>query len=202
MAIRNSQVTTVILAGGLGTRMGGDKGLQALHGKPLISWVLDAVGQESGEVLINANDSLQAYAQFGCRLIADQMPGWPGPLAGLQAALRSTNAKYVMTVPCDTPFLPDKLISKLRDALEKNETEAAVAKVDGCRQPAIALYAGNVLPKLDEYLVSGRRKVNDWLGSLALSEVEFKEVHGFDNINTREELAQANQLAIRIRNRI
>ena len=197
MAIRNTPVTTVILAGGLGTRIGGDKGLRPLNGKPLIRWVLDAVSHNSAEVLINANDSQQAYSNFGCRVIADQIPDWPGPLAGLHAALHSTGSEYVMTVPCDTPFLPDDLIPRLLDAQAKNETEAAVAKVDGRRQPAIALYRRDVLPKLDEYLASGGRKVNDWLDTLQLSEVAFDHAHDFDNINTQEDLARANQLGIK-----
>jgi molybdenum cofactor guanylyltransferase len=79
-------VTTVILAGGLGTRIGGDKGLQTLHGRALISWVLEAIRRDSDEILINANNVQGAYQDFGLRVIADQLPDWPGPLAGLCAA--------------------------------------------------------------------------------------------------------------------
>ena len=87
MANHTIPVTTVILAGGLGTRIGGDKGLHALHGKALISWVLEAVSRDSDEVLINANDAHGTYAHFGYRVIADQIAGWPARLAGLHAAL-------------------------------------------------------------------------------------------------------------------
>lgn len=107
-----------------------------------------------------------------------------------------------MTVPCDTPFLPADLIARFVEVLRKNETEAAVAKVEGHRQPAIAMYRRTVLPKLDVFLDSGQRKVNDWLDTLRLSEVVFDHAREFDNINTQEDLARANQQDVSLRNRI
>ncbi|MFA6903048.1 MAG: molybdenum cofactor guanylyltransferase MobA [Gallionellaceae bacterium] len=189
----HTPVTTVILAGGLGRRMGGDKGLQALHGRVLLSWVLEAVRQNSNEILINANSNRQDYAQFGFRVIADQLPDWPGPLAGLHAALLVAQNEYVMTVPCDTPFLPDDLIPRLFGVLTLQSTEAAVAVTGGRRQPTIALYRKNVLSSLLGYLASGERKVNDWLDSLQLSEVVFDNVGSFDNINTLDDLSLASE---------
>lgn len=192
-----SPVTTVILAGGQGKRIGGDKGLQMLHGKPLISWVLEAVRQESAEILINANSAAdnrgkEAYAGFGYRVIADQLPDWQGPLAGLHTALLSAKNDYVMTVPCDTPFIPADLLSRLQGGLLAQSAEACVAVAGGRRQPAIALYHKNVLPKLVGYMGAGGRKVNDWLDCLRLSEVLFDNAAEFDNINTQEDLALAN----------
>jgi molybdenum cofactor guanylyltransferase len=192
-------VTTVILAGGLGTRIGGDKGLQTLHGRALISWVLEAIRRDCDEILINANNVQGAYQDFGLRVIADQLPDWPGPLAGLHAALLCAQHDYVMMVPCDTPFLPPDLITLLQRGLSLQETEAAVAVVAGRRQPAISLYRRSVLPKLTAYLGSGGRKVNDWLDSLQLSEVVFDNVADFDNINSQEELARANLMPVRTR---
>lgn len=190
-------VTTVILAGGLGTRMGGDKGLQTLHGKALISWVLESVRRDSDEILINANNPSAAYQGFGLKVIADQLPDWPGPLAGLHSALLFAQYDYVMTVPCDTPFLPADLINKLQSAQGLHMTEAAVAAAGGRRQPAIALYHKRVLPKLVTYLASGGRKVNDWLDSLQLREVVFDNMAEFDNINSQEDLALANLLPMK-----
>lgn len=190
-------ITTVLLAGGQGKRMGGDKGLQMLHGRALIAWVLESVRGHSDEVLLSANDKHEAYAVFGCRIIADHMPDRAGPLAGLQAALRSARNEWVMSVPCDTPHLPHDLIARLYAALAADDTEAAVAVVAGRRQPAIALYRRDVQPKLDAYLNAGGRKVNDWLSSLRLSEVVFEEADKFANINSQEELARANELKIK-----
>lgn len=190
-------VTSVILAGGLGKRIGGDKGLQILHGKPLICWVLEAVKQESHEILINANGNSAAYSTFGYALIADQLPNWPGPLAGLHAALLVAKCNYVMCIPCDVPFLPADIISRLQFTLTQAGSEAAVASVSGRRQPAIALYQKSVLPKLIAYMAAGGRKVNDWLDCLQVSEVVFDNAAEFDNINTQEDLALANLLPMK-----
>ena len=185
-------ITTVILAGGLGTRIGGAKGLQSLHERALIDWVLDTVSRQSDEVLINVNGAPDDYVRFGHRIIADQTPGWAGPLAGLQPALRCARHDWVACVPCDTPFLPDDLIARLFAAASANATEAAVAVAAGRRQPAIALYHKSVLPSLDAYLDSGGCKVAGWQNTLNLSEVVFDNADAFININSLEDLRAAN----------
>ena len=186
-------ITTVILAGGLGTRIGGAKGLQSLHERALIDWVLDTISQQSDEVLINANEH-DAYVRFGHRIIADQTPGWPGPLAGLQSALRYARHDWVACIPCDTPFLPDDLIARLFAAASAHAAEAAVAVAAGRRQPTIALYHKSVLPRLDAYLDSGGRKVADWQNTLHLSEAVFDNADAFININSPDDLTQASQM--------
>jgi len=192
-------ITSVILAGGLGTRIGGEKGLQHLHGRALIGWVLDSVSRQSAEVLINANGVPDAYLCFGYPVIADETPDWPGPLAGLQSALRLARHDWVASVPCDTPFLPDDLIARLYKAVSTTTTmDAAVAVVAGKRQPTIALYRKNVLPKLDAYLNAGGRKVNAWLETLHVSEALIDDVIAFTNINTLDDLAHASQISVNV----
>jgi molybdopterin-guanine dinucleotide biosynthesis protein A len=188
-------ITTVILAGGLGTRIGGAKGLQTLQGRSLIAWVLDKVSTHSHEVLINVNGAEADYAHFGFRIIADRIPGWAGPLAGLHTALHSAQHDWVACIPCDTPFLPDDLLQRLFSAAMKDATEAAVAVANKRRQPAIGLYHKSVLPSLDAFLKSGGRKVSDWQNSLRLSEVVFDNAEAFININSQDDLTQANQMA-------
>ena len=190
--MQRTSITTVILAGGKGARIGGDKGLQLLRGKALIDWVLDAVRSQSDEVLINANANHEEYAARGCRVIADQISGSAGPLAGLQAALCGARHDWVVCVPCDTPFLPEDLIARLYAAFGIS-TEAAVAVTEGLRQPTIALYRKNILPKLDAFLDSGARKVGDWLNTLQVSEVVFEDAAAFANINSLDELSRANR---------
>ena len=188
-------ITTVILAGGLGKRIGGDKGLQTLHGRALIDWVLGAVSSQSEEILINVNGEHGAYARFGRRIIADETPGWAGPLAGLQSALRHARHDWVACVPCDTPFLPDDLIARLFSAASTDAADAVVAVAEGKRQPTIALYHKNVLPKLDAYLASGGRKIKDWQDTLRLSEVVFDNADAFTNINSLDDLSQVSRIA-------
>lgn len=166
--------------------------MQLLHGKALIDWVLDIICKQSDEVLISANANQDAYATRGCRVVADRISDGAGPLAGLHAALHVARHNLIACVPCDTPFLPDDLIDRLRAALTPT-TEAAVAVVDGQRQPAIALYRKDVLRQLDVFLGSGERKVGDWLSTLQVSEVIFEEAAAFININSLDELMVANQ---------
>jgi len=187
-------ISTVILAGGLGTRIGGAKGLQALQGRALIEWVLDLVSRQSNEVLINVNDAHDAYVRFGHRIIADRTPGWAGPLAGLQSAMHCARHDWVACVPCDTPFLPDDFLIRLFAAANSDATEVAVAVAEGRRQPTIALYHKRVLPSLDAYLSSGGHKVTDWQNTLRLSEVVFDNALAFTNINSNDDLTQANRM--------
>ncbi len=188
-------ITTVILAGGLGKRIGGDKGMQLLQGRALIDWVLETVSSQSAEVLLNVNGEHGAYACFGRRIIADESPGWEGPLAGLQSALRHAHHDWVACVPCDTPFLPDDLIARLFAAASTDAAEAAVAVAGGKRQPTIALYHKNVLASLDTYLASGGRKIKDWQDTLHPSEIVFDNAAAFTNINSQDDLLQVNQIA-------
>lgn len=186
-------VSTVILAGGLGTRIGGGKGLQYLHGRALLDWVLMVVRPQSAEVMISVHAHDVAYERDDCRLIVDQTQNdWIGPLAGLQSALCNARHDWIASVPCDTPFLPDDLIVRLSIAINPF-SEAVVAMVEGQRQPTVALYRKDVLPKLDDYLASGARKVGDWLNTLRVNEVVFEDAAGFANINSLSELLIANQ---------
>jgi molybdopterin-guanine dinucleotide biosynthesis protein A len=193
MAMSPYPVTIVILAGGLGQRIGGNKGMQMLHGKPLVSWVLDGIGSAGGEVLLNVHIEQESYKNLGYRLIADKISGWQGPLAGIHAALCAAETEYVMSVPCDTPFLPKELRALLLNAIVNEGTEAAVAVAGGRRQPAIALFRRQVLPGLEVFLGAGHRKVGDWLNTLRLSEVIFDRAEDFDNINSPEDLLRAEQ---------
>jgi molybdenum cofactor guanylyltransferase len=177
-------ITTVILAGGQGTRIGGGKGLQNLQGRPLIQWVIDAMKPQSDEILISAND--EGYQGFGFRVVADITAGSVGPLAGVQAALNAARHDYVLSVPCDAPYLPADLAARLSAAM--GGADACVAVAEGRTQPVIALYRKSVLGRLNHYLASGERKVMDWQKTLRLNEAAFEDAHAFININTKAEL--------------
>jgi molybdopterin-guanine dinucleotide biosynthesis protein A len=184
-------VTGIVLAGGLGRRMGGvDKGLQLLRGRPMVEHVLARLAPQVAEILINANQNLEAYGRFGHRVVPDAIGGFAGPLAGLQAGLAEAKSDLVQTVPCDSPFLPLDLVVRLKKELKDNDL--AVAKTDEQPHPVFALVRACVRPNLEAFLAGGGRKIDAWYATLKVVEVPFDdEAEAFRNINTREELNQA-----------
>ncbi len=188
----NDRITGVILAGGLGRRMGGiDKGLQELRGRPLVHWVVERLAPQVDELLINANQNGKRYASFGHRVVPDQIPDFAGPLAGLHAALSAAAHLLVATAPCDSPFLPADLISRLFSALTATGADLAVARTFDQPHPVFCLCRREVLPHLTEYLAGGGRKIDRWYATLKVVEVAFDdEADAFENINTREELGR------------
>ena len=184
-------VSGIVLAGGRGRRMGGvDKGLQLLHGKPMVQWVLERFAPQVSEVVINANQNVERYAGFAYRVVADDIPDFAGPLAGLHAGLCAVAHPLAVTVPCDSPFLPTDLVSRLKDHLGANDL--AVARTGDQAHPVFALVRKSVLPNLETFLKGGGRKIDAWYSSLKVIEVSFDdEADAFRNINTLEELGRA-----------
>lgn len=184
-------VTGIVLAGGQGRRMGGvDKGLQILRGRPMVAWVLERLAPQVDEILVNANQNLEAYARLAYRVVPDAIGGFAGPLAGLHAGLTAAAHPLAVTVPCDSPFLPLDLVARLRDALGANDL--AVAKTGEQAHPVFSLVRRAVLEHLSAFLAGGGRKIDAWYATLKVVEVPFDdEADAFRNINTREELNQA-----------
>ena len=170
--------------------MGGvDKGLKPLRGKPMVAWVLERLAPQVEEILINANQNLDVYKQFGHRVIPDVISGYAGPLAGLHRGLREAAHEFVATVPCDSPFLPSDLIARLLAALDQREAELAVAKTGDQPHPVFCLCRKRVLPGLGDFLAGGGRKIDAWYSKLRVAEVVFDDQAGaFSNVNTEAEL--------------
>jgi len=187
-----ARVSGIVLAGGQGSRMGGvDKGLQPFRGKPMVAHVIERLAPQVDELLINANRNPDDYARFGHRVIADEIPGFAGPLAGFERGLAHASGELVATVPCDSPFLPADLVARLRTQLESTDAELAVARTGDQPHPVFTLMRRDVLPSLQRFLGSGQRKIDRWYGELRVAEVAFDdEADAFLNINTRDELAK------------
>jgi molybdopterin-guanine dinucleotide biosynthesis protein A len=181
-------VSGVVLAGGQGRRMGSvDKGLQPLRGRPMIAWVLQRLEPQVDEIIINANQNLGAYRIYGRAVIPDEISGFAGPLAGLHAGLGAAARPLVVTVPCDSPFLPLDLVSRLQRALGDNDL--AVARTGAQPHPVFALVRKTLQGNLEAFLAGGGRKIDAWYAALKTVEVRFDdEAEAFRNINTIEEL--------------
>ena len=185
------RITGVLLAGGQGSRMGGvDKGLVELAGRPMAAHALARLAPQVDELIINANQNLDRYAEFGCPVVPDQIPDFAGPLAGLHAALSAARTPLVVTAPCDSPFLPEDLVFRLFSALTAADADLAVARTFDQPHPVFCLCQRRVLPHLSSFLASGERKFARWYATLNVVEVPFDDVAAaFENINTREELS-------------
>jgi len=188
------KVSGIVLAGGLGRRMGGvDKGLQPLHGKAMIEHVLARLAPQVDEIMINANQNLERYGAFGHRVVSDRVGGFAGPLAGLHAGLAAIAHPLAVTVPCDSPFLPADLVARLREHIGANDL--AVAKTGDQPHPVFALVRRSVAANLEAFLAGGGRKFDVWYASLKVVEVPFDdEADAFRNINTLEELGRARKM--------
>ena len=184
-------ISGIVLAGGLGRRMGGvDKGLQPLRGKAMVEHVLARLAPQVDEIVINANQNLERYSAFGHRVVSDRIGGFAGPLAGLHAGLEVISRPLAVTVPCDSPFLPADLVARLRQHLGGNDL--AVAKTGEQPHPVFALVKRSVKGNLEAFLAAGGRKIDAWYASLKVVEVSFDdEAEAFRNINTLEELGGA-----------
>jgi len=188
-----SAITGIGLAGGQGRRMGGvDKGWVELAGVPMIVHVLRRLAPQVDDILINANNNIERYQALGHRVFADTVGGFAGPLAGLHAGMAHARRELVVTVPCDSPFLPPDLVDRLYAALVAARAQLAVAKTFDQPHPVFALVRRDVLPSLAAFLEGGGRKIDAWYAALEVVEVAFDdEADAFRNINTTDELAAA-----------
>lgn len=187
-----SAITTVILAGGRGRRLGGlDKGLVPIAGHRMIEHVLGALADQVAEVVISANRNWEYYSRYGTRVVADGVPGFAGPLAGLHAAWPHVGNPYVMMAACDTPRIPRDMAQRLLDALLREQAEIALVH-DGQRShPTLLLADARLYSSLDAFLLSGERKIDAWTARHHQILVDFSDCpEAFTNVNTPEELRE------------
>ena len=189
-------ISAVLLAGGQGSRMGGiDKGLVELAGRPMAAHALARLAPQVDELLINANQNLERWRGFGYPVFSDDFGGagsFCGPLAGLHAALVRARYPLLLSVPCDSPFLPADLVARLAHALQASASELAVATTEGRPHPVFGLCRRELAPRLADFLAAGGRKVGAWHSTLRVVAVPFDDnPAAFRNINTLAELSAA-----------
>lgn len=184
-AYRRDSITGLVLAGGLGSRMGGeDKGLMALAGRPMVEHVLEALRPQVGTLLISANRNRERYAAFGHPVIADAVDGYLGPLAGVLTALQRCTTEFLVTAPCDAPLIAPDLVARLHAACMKAGTDIAVASDGKSRQPVFLLLRTTLSPSLGSFLAGGDRKAHAWLGQQRAAEADLSDQPDtFLNIN-------------------
>jgi molybdenum cofactor guanylyltransferase len=193
----------VILAGGLARRMGGaDKARIRIGGATILDRVLTRLRPQCARLVLNANDAAR-FVDTGLPVVADSVPEFPGPLAGILAGLdlaaaQSPDIAWVLSAPGDCPFLPRDLVARLHHARRDSGAMIACAASVGRRHPVIALWPVALREELREVLArEGMRKVGEWSGrhTLAVAEWPAVPVDPFFNVNTPEDVAEAERLA-------
>jgi len=175
--------------------MGGvDKGLQRFRGRALIDLVLERMRPQVMEILINANQNRERYETYGYDVVGDLISGYAGPLAGLHSALSAASHDLVLTVPCDSPFLPMDLAERLETARRSQSADIAVARTGRQAHPVFCLVQRKLLPHLTSFLDDGGRKIDTWYADLNVVEVAFDDQpEAFTNFNTLDEMLAAER---------
>jgi len=193
--IPKQQITAVILAGGLARRMSGqDKGLIEINGRAMIEHIITALTPQVGGILINANRNLDQYRRYAYPVIEDMMGEFFGPLVGMASGMQASNTDYLLTVPCDSPFIPPVLAERLFRELEDKRADISVAHDSTRMQPVFALLRKELLPSLMTYLEDGGRKIDTWYAEHRLATTDFSDwPDAFININTPDDKESVEQ---------
>lgn len=186
----------VVQAGGRSSRMGRDKGLVTLAGKPLVQHVIDRLGRLADEIVITTNEP-EAYRPLGFRIASDPEPG-AGALAGLLTALRAAAGDPVLIAACDMPFASPRLAAQMLGWTPP--AQAVVPRHDGEFEPLFAVYRQACIPAIERALRRGDRRVISFFGDVALRTVDESDVRRiepdpwcFFNLNTEADLGEAER---------
>ncbi|MBT5074537.1 MAG: molybdenum cofactor guanylyltransferase [Kordiimonadaceae bacterium] len=190
-AIHNAPVLGVILAGGRSSRMGGrDKFLLTLGGKTILDHITERLSPQVDKLILNANRQIDTALE-----VVPDLEQSAGPMAGLYTALnyaKENDFSHIVTVPCDTPFIPDDFVLRL---LEHSENPIVAAKSAGRIHPVLALWHISLLDELKQALQYNQRKMMDFIAGYPVSEVCWDTAADpFFNINTADDLAAAEKL--------
>jgi len=191
----------VILAGGQATRMGGgDKGLLRLGGVTLLGRVIERLEPQVAGLCLNANGDAARFAAYGLPVVADEVEGFAGPLAGVLAGLdwaATKGAEHIVTAAADTPFFPGDLVPRLQMAAEDQGKPIALARTDNGRHPTFGLWPVALRDDLRVALGDGVRKVVQWTDSHGAAMADFPtgRFDPFFNVNTPEDLSLAEGYA-------
>jgi molybdenum cofactor guanylyltransferase len=194
----------LVLAGGLARRMGGgDKALIEVGGVAILDRVLDRLRGACDPIILNANGDPTRFARYGLPVVADSIPDFAGPLAGILAGLdwaaaHTPAAQWLASVPGDCPFLPHDLIARLHAARATQSTPLACARSGEWRHPVAGLWRVDLRDDLRHALaVEGLRKIEIWTArhSIAIAAWPDRPFDPFFNVNTPEDAATANRVA-------
>lgn len=191
------RVAGVIIAGGRSARMGSDKAWMKVGGKSMLARIIERIAPQVTALALNVNGNPADFAGLNLTLIPDLHPETGTPVAGLHAGLswvRRQGFDALLSMPCDCPFLPPDLVSRLASA----DADAAIATSGGQPHFLTGLWSHTLLEELEQAIGTGQTvRVKDWAASAGAAWVEWpnRPYDPFFNVNTPEHLAEANQIA-------
>jgi molybdopterin-guanine dinucleotide biosynthesis protein A len=182
---------------------GGDKPVRQIGGRTILERVIARLTPQCDGLILNANGDPARFAAFGLPVIADTVEKFPGPLAGILAALdwaaiNRPDVSWILSAAADCPFLPRDLVARLHRARAAENAELAVAASDGQSHPVIGLWSVGLREALRHALVvEDVRKIDRWTARYRLATVEWpvETLDPFFNANTMDDIAAAEQLA-------
>lgn len=197
----------LVLAGGLARRMGGgDKARLKIGGSTILDRVLATLSGQCIDIIINANGDPERFADTGCLVVPDNVPGHPGPLAGILAGLdwlaaQNNGVEWIVSVPGDCPFLPDDLVERLHMARRKMGAGVplACARSGEWRHPVVGLWPLALRENLRTALVDDDlRKIEVWTAQhgVAIADWPAEPIDPFFNVNTPEDAERATRIAL------
>jgi len=183
--INDSAITVIILAGGKSSRMGQDKGLMLLNGKPMIEYIIEIAKQISTEIIIVANND--SYLKFNLPVYKDEFLD-KGPLAGIYTGIKNANTEKNLILSCDVPYIQKDLIEFLISNSEKNEI--TVSLFQDKLHPLIGIYTKSCMPVIIDHIKRNELKVTTIFEKLKtkLLDVNKFDSSNFRNINTENDL--------------
>ena len=193
----------LLLAGGQSRRMGGgDKCLMELGGQTLLRRLIATAAPQVGPLVLNTNSDPALFRDYGLPVAPDVVDGYAGPLAGVLtglewAAANAPQCDWVASFASDAPLAPTDLVSRMRTAIEREDSDMACASSAGRDHPVFALWPVRLAAELRAAVVTeGVRKVDTWTARYTLARAEFGTAGGdpFFNINRPEDLAAAEVL--------
>ena len=196
------KICAVIMTGGKSSRMGGGiKTLIQFNKKIIFERILESLQNQINNIIINNNDMSYQFKKYNLPIIEDKIKGYLGPLAGIHASLEWVsknlkNIEWIVSIPGDTPFIPDNLVEKLYNKAKSYKKNIIIAKSNEKIHPIIGIWNVNLLQKLEKAILEGERKIIIWAKKNQLDYQEFvnDRYDPFFNINYNEDIDTAKKI--------
>ena len=194
----NQNMIAVIMIGGQSTRMGGGiKSFIEFNNKNIFDRILERTKPQLNKIIINCNSPEVKLKKYNITIIKDLVDGYLGPLAGIHAAMKWINInepkiKWLVTLPGDTPFIPNDLISRFNEKIS-SKLKIVLAQSDNKTHPTIGAWHTSLFDSLDEQLNKGMRKILSWAELHSIDFINYPIINfdPFFNINTKQDLNMA-----------